>query len=140
MHAATVEVLINKAHLEPDVAVAFAEAVDMAISNAQLVTVPVLDNRFATFQANVDSRFAAFEAKVDVRFAAVDARFVALEAKMDARFETFEARMNAGFAEVDAKIEKRTADLVRWVLLVMLSNVALSTAATAVLNFLQRGH
>lgn len=136
MHAATLEVLISKAHLEPDVAVAFAEAIDMAISNAQLVTVPVLDNRFT-----------AFEAKMDARFAAIDNRFVALEAKMDARFaavdnrfETFEARMHARFADVDAKIEKRTADLVRWVLLVMLSNVALSTGATAILNFMQRGH
>jgi hypothetical protein len=140
MHAATVEVLVNKAHLEPDVAVAFAEAFDMAIANAQLVTVPVMD-----------TRFAAVEAKMDVRFAAVDARFVALEAKMDARFEAFEARMNARFemsearmnqrfAEVDAKIEKRTADLVRWVFLVMLGNVALSTGATAILNFLQRAH
>jgi hypothetical protein len=125
MHAATVEILVNKAHLEPDVAVAFAEAFDMAIANAEMVTVPVMDIRFAA---------------VDARFAAVDARFVALEAKMDARFETFEARMKAGFAEMDAKIEKRTADLVRWVLLVMLGNVALSTGATAVLNFLQRAH
>ncbi len=32
------------------------------------------------------------------------------------------------------------ADLVRWVVLVMLSNVALSTGATAILNFLQRAH
>jgi hypothetical protein len=129
MHAATVEVLVNKAHLEPDVAVAFAEAFDMAIANAQLVTVPVMD-----------MRFTEFEAKLDVRFAAVDARFVALEAKMDARFEAFEARMDARFAQVDAKIEKRTADLVRWVFLVMLGNVALSAGATAVLNFLQRAH
>lgn len=140
MHAATVEVLVNKAHLEPEVAVAFAEAFDMAIANAQLVTVPVMDIRFAAVEAKMDRRFAEFEAKIDVRFAEVDARFVALEAKMDARFETFEARMKAGFAQVDAKIEKRTADLVRWVLLVMLGNVALSTGATAVLNFLQRGH
>ncbi len=84
-----VELLVNKARLEPDVALAFAEAIDMAISNAQLVTVPVLDTRFAA---------------------------------------------------VDAKIEKCKADLVRWVFLVMLGNVALSAGATAVLNFLQRTH
>lgn len=100
MHAATVEVLINKAHLEPETAVAFAEAFDMAICNAQLVTVPVMD-----------MRFAAFEAKMDVRF-----------------------------AQVDAKLEQFKAELVRWVFLVMLGNVALSVGATAVVNFLQRGH
>jgi hypothetical protein len=107
MHAATVELLVNKARLEPDIALAFAEAMDMTLSNAQLVTVPLLDMRFAA---------------LDARFAAIDARFTALEAKMD------------------AKIEKCKAELVRWVFLVMLGNVALSTGATAILNFLQRTH
>ena len=100
MHAATVEVLVNKAHLEPEIAVAFAEAFDMAIANAQLVTVPVMD----------------------LRFAAVGARLETLEPKME------------------AKIEKCKAELVRWVFLVMLGNVALSAGATAVLNYLQRMH
>lgn len=122
MHAATVEILVNKAHLEPDVAVAFGEAMDVALANAQLVTVSMLD-----------SRFAAFEAKMDVRFAAIDARFIALETKVDARFREFEAK-------VDAKIEKCKAELVRCVFLVMLGNVALSAGATAVLNYLQRMH
>lgn len=72
----------------------------MAISNAQLVTVPVMD-----------MRFAAFEARMDVRF-----------------------------AQVDAKLEQFKAELVRWVFLVMLGNVALSAGATAVVNFLQRAH
>ncbi len=125
MHAATVELLVSKAHLEPNIALAVAEAMDMSISNAQLVTIPVLDARFAV----VDIRFAA----VDARFAAVDARFAALEAKMDARFSELHA-------QVDAKIEKCKAELVRWVFLVMLGNVALSAGATAVLNFLQRTH
>jgi hypothetical protein len=119
MHATTVEVLVNKARLEPSIAVAFAEAIDMAICNSQLVTVPVLDARFATF-----------EAKVEARFAAIDARFTAFEAKVDARFAASEAR-------VDAKIEKCKAELVRWVFLVMLGNVALSAGATALLNALQ---
>jgi polyisoprenoid-binding protein YceI len=143
MHAATVDVLVSKAHLEPDVAVAFAEAFDMAIGNAQLVTVPVMDTRFAA----VDARFTALEAKMDARFEAfearMNARFAEWDAKMNARFAEVDAKfaeLNVRFAEIDAKIEKRTADLMRWVLLVMLSNVALSAGASAVLNFLQRAH
>jgi hypothetical protein len=108
MHAATVELLVQKAHLEPDTALAIATAIDMALHNAQLVTVAVLD-----------ARFAASEAKTEARFAAVDGRFSALEAKMD------------------AALEKTKAELVRWVFLVMLGNVALSAAANAVLNVLQ---
>jgi hypothetical protein len=119
MHAATVELLVQKAHLEPDTALAIATAIDMALHNAQLVTVAVLDARFMASEAKIDARFAASEAKTEARFAAVDGRFSALEAKMD------------------AALEKTKAELVRWVFLVMLGNVALSVAANAVLNVLQ---
>ena len=152
MHAATVELLVQKAHLDPDTALAIATAIDMALQNAQLVTVAVLDARFAAWEAKIDARFAAseaktdarfaaFEARIDIRFAAaesktdarfaaVDARFVALETKIDARFATSEAKM-------DAALQKTKAELVRWVFLVMLGNVALSVAANAVVNALQ---
>jgi len=113
MHAATVELLVQKAHLDPDTALAIATAIDMALQNAQLVTVAVLDARFAAFEAKIDARFAAAEAKTD-------ARFVALEAKMNAALEKTKAE-----------------ELVRWVFLVMLGNVALSVAANAVVNALQ---
>ena len=121
MHAATVELLVQKAHLEPDtaLAIAIATAIDMALHNAQLVTVAVLD-----------ARFVASEARMDARFAAVESRFSALEAKMDAALEALEAKLNAA-------LEKTKAELVRWVFLVMLGNVALSVAANAVLNALQ---
>jgi hypothetical protein len=59
---------------------------------------------------------------LEVRFAAVDNRFTTLEAKMD------------------AALEKTKAELVRWVFLVMLGNVALSVAANAVLSSLQHIH
>lgn len=104
MHASTVDLLVSKARLEPDIAVAFAEAIDMALAHAQLVTVPILD-----------------------------ARFTASEAKVDARVTALEARL-------DAKLEKTKAELVRWVFLVMLGNVAVSVGATALLNAIQRGH
>ena len=112
MHAATVELLVQKAHLEPDTALAIATAIDMALHNARLVTVAVLD-----------------------------ARFMASEARMDARFAASNAEMKAGFASLEAKwsaaLEKTKAELVRWVFLVMLGNVALSVAANAVVNALQ---
>ena len=130
MHAATVELLVQKAHLDPDTALAIATAIDMALQNAQLVTVAVLDARFATWEAKIDARFAAAESKTDARFAAVDARFVALEAKIDVRFAASEAKMSAA-------LEKTKAELVRWVFLVMLGNVALSVAANAVVNAFQ---
>jgi len=73
MQAEIVETLVEKAKFEPTVAVAIAEAIDMAIAGPQLVTVPVLD---------------------------------------------------AHLERVKGEIVR---DLVRWVLLVMMSQVAIST-------------
>jgi hypothetical protein len=112
MHAATVELLVQKAHLDPDTALAIATAIDMALQNAQLVTVAILDARFAAWDAKIDARFAVAEAKTDARFAASEAK-------------------------MDAALQKTKAELVRWVFLVMLGNVALSVAANAVVNALQ---
>lgn len=141
MHAATVELLVQKAHLEPDTALSIATAIDMALHNAQLVTVAVLDARFMAWEAKVDARFMASEAKMDSRFAAseakTDARFAASEAKTEARFAAVDARFSALESKMDAALEKTKAELVRWVFLVMLGNVALSVAANAVLNVLQ---
>jgi hypothetical protein len=76
MHAAVVETLVEKAKFEPAVAVAVAEAIDMAMVTAPFVTVPILDGRVG-------------ELKLEIR---------------------------------DVKV-----DLVRWVLLAMMSQVALMT-------------
>jgi hypothetical protein len=123
MHAATVDLLVQKAHLDSDTALAIATAIDMALHNAQLVTVAVLDARFLAFEAKMDGRFAAAEAQMEARFAVA-------EAKTEARFAASEAKM-------DAALQNTKAELVRLVFLVMLGNVALSVAANAVLNAFQ---
>jgi len=68
MKVATVEILIAKAHFEPRVAVAVAEAMDEAIDgknrDAQWVTVPVLDPRFAACESKIDARFAGFKGEI----------------------------------------------------------------------------
>ena len=101
MHAATVELLVQKAHLDPDTPLAIATAIDMALQNTQLVTVAVLDARFAASNAEIKAGFASLEAKWSVA------------------------------------LEKTKAEVVRWVFLVLLGNVALSLAANALLNALQ---
>ena len=148
MHAATVELLVQKAHLEADVALAIAEAIDMSVNNAQLVTIPVFDSRVAALRGDIDTRFTTLKAEIDSRFttfeADIDRRFTTFEADIDSRFAAFRAEMDVRFAALEAKIdtglEKTKAELVRWVFLVMLGNVALSAGATALLNAIQRVH
>ena len=122
LHAATVGILVEKAKFEPDVALGVAEAIELAMTQAQFVTVPILDARL-------------HEVRAEIRV---------LEGKLDASIKEHKADMQRLSAELDAKIEKidtklaeMEAKLVRWVFLVMLGNVALGLAATTVLNALK---
>jgi hypothetical protein len=116
LHAATVEILIEKAKFEPEVALGVAEAIELAMTQAQFVTVPILDARI-------------HEVRAEIRV---------LEGKLDASTKEHKADMQRLAAELNAKIETKLAEmearLVRWVFLFMLGNVALSLAATTVLN------
>jgi len=116
LHAATVGLLIEKAKFEPEVAIGVAEAIEFAMTQAQFVTVPILDARLHGISAEIR----------------------VLEGKLDASIKEQKADMQRLAAELNGKIETKLAEmearLVRWVFLVMLGNVALSLAATMVLN------
>jgi hypothetical protein len=162
IQAATVGILIEKSKFEPEVALGVAEAIDLAMTQAQFVTVPILDARLHEIRtelrvlaekvdAKLDAsvyktdmqRFSAeFNAKFDTKLTGLEARFdtrlAGLEAKLDKKFAEMEAKFDTKLAALDAKIDTKLAELeaklVRWVFLVMLGNVALSLAANALMN------
>ena len=125
MQAATVELLKRKGRFPSEQALAVAEAIDMAIADQQLVTVPILD-----------ARLAATEAKVD-------ARFVALEGKMDARFAASEAKMDARFAQSDARIAALEARLDRFrlqiIIAILIGHVALGPVGISIVEAIVKG-
>jgi hypothetical protein len=120
MQAEMIDLLSAKGKFPTEQALVIAEAIDMAIEQAQFVTVPILDARFAA----VDVRFAA----VDVRFAAVDVHFAAA----DARTTRLEARMDSGFASVNARIDSLEArmdlKLERWAVKLVIAMLVSQTA------------
>lgn len=126
LHAATVEILVEKARFEPAVALGVAEAIESAMTQAQFVTVPILDARIHEVRAEI----RVLEGKLD-------ASVQALTDRMDMLFARMDAKIDARLAQMDAKIAQAEARLVRWVFLVMLGNVALSLAATTVVNALK---
>jgi hypothetical protein len=87
IHAQAVEILVTKARIEPEVALGVAETMEVSMTLAQLVTVPVLD-----------------------------------------------ARLQELRHELEVSLEKTKADLVRWVFLTMLGNVALGAFASQLLK------
>jgi len=107
IHAEAVEILIRKSRFEPEVALGVAEAIEVSINLAQLVTVPVLD-------ARVHELKTEFQA-------------LRLEFKTD---------LADGLAKLSTEIQKVNANLMRWVLLTMLGSTALSMAARSVMSLL----
>jgi len=128
IHAATVGILIEKGKFEPEVALGVAEAIDLAMTQAQFVTVPILDARL-------------HEIKTELRVLAdkVDTKLDTSTYKAD--MQRFSAEFNAKLTTLDAKLDTKLAELearlVRWVFLVMLGNVALSLAANTLMNALK---
>src|SRR5882724_9674201 len=104
LHAATVGILVEKAKFEPVVALGVAEAIELAMTQAQFVTVPILDARL-------------HEVRAEIRV---------LEGKLGAELKADMQRLGA---ELNAKLAEMEAKLIRWVFLVMLGNVALGLVA-----------
>jgi hypothetical protein len=134
LHASTVGILVEKAKFEPEVALGVAEAIELAMTQAQFVTVPILDARLHEVRAEI----RVLEGKLDSNSKAHKADMQRLSAELDTKLARMDAKMDAKLARMDAKLDAKLAQmearLVRWVFLVMLGNVALSLAANTVLN------
>jgi hypothetical protein len=104
-NAVAVELLIENCGFEPRVALGIAEAIETSMTQAQIITTPILDARVAQLEAKIDTRAAQLEAKIDTQV-----------------------------ARLEVKIESVKAELVRWVFVAMLGNAVLSTIAAALLN------
>ena len=63
MEAAAMDKLIEKGGATPQFAQALGEALDITLKAANLVTVPMLDARFAQLEAKLETRFGAMEAR-----------------------------------------------------------------------------
>ena len=77
------------------------------------------------------------EGKLDASTKEHKADMQRLSADLDAKLNAQSAKMDTQFAKMETKLAEMEAKLVRWVFLVMLGNVALSLAATTVLNALK---
>jgi hypothetical protein len=138
LHAAAVEILIEKGRFEPEVALGIAQAIEASVMHAQFVTVPILDARLQELKAEMRIAGMGLESKVNAGDqsleAKIDRRYGELDTKIDLKFGELDAKIDVKFAELVTRIEQTKAELVRWVLLVMLANVALSAGLAAALN------
>jgi len=135
MEAVAMDKLVEKGEFRPQVAQAIAEAIDITIKAANFVTVPMLDARFAQFEAKMEVRFGSIEKSIEALkgwtlrlyvggmiafFGALgvdhhwivsreDQLMAQVYARSDARFAAAEARSDARFAVAEARIDARFA-------------------------------
>jgi len=133
MEAAAVDKLVEKAKFHSDIAMAVAEAIDITIKAANLVTLPVLDARFAAYDAKMEARFGSVEKSIEslkswvtyLYAGLVIALFSALaldhhwlvtredqlmaqaQQRSDQRFEAMEARLDQKFEGMDARFNQK---------------------------------
>jgi hypothetical protein len=129
LNAAAVEILIEKSKFEPEVAIGIAEAIEISMTHQQFVTVPILDARLHELRAEMRIGLASLEGKLAASVQELKSAIVQSSAELETKIECSKAGL-------ETKIERSKAELVRWVFVVTLGNVAL-VAVAALLNVFQ---
>jgi len=122
IHAEAVEILVRKSRFEPEVALGVAEAIEVSINLAQLVTIPVLDARILELKTELKAEIQALRLEFKTEFQGL-------------RLE-FKTELADGLGKLSMEIQKVNANLMRWVLLTMLGSTALSMAARSLMSTL----
>ena len=122
IHAEAVEILVRKSRFEPEVALGVAEAIEVSINLAQLVTIPVLDARILELKTELKTEIQALRLEFKTELA-----------QGLGNLSTEIQKVNANLS---MEIQKVNANLMRWVLLTMLGSTALSMAARSLMSTL----
>ena len=103
--AEAIDLLINKGRFEPQVALAVVEAVAAMMTEAQIVTVPVLDARVAEIRADI----VQLDHKVDVVNTSLGGKIELCRTDLGGKIDRFKADLEAKIdlcrTELEAKIE-----------------------------------
>jgi hypothetical protein len=141
--AETVELLIRKANFQPQVALAVVEAIDKTIKDAQFVTVPILDARLAELKAMIEVSNERLLKELATTRGQFSAELAATRGQFSAELATARGQFSAELATTRGHLSKEIAnskgELARWVLLVMLGSVAISTVASEVTYAIHQG-
>jgi hypothetical protein len=109
MHAKVLDRLVCDEQFGMQQAIAIGEAIDLAIENAQLVTVPIFNAAFARLEARLDASEKATDARFEAGEKRADERFAAAEKRADERFKASKDEMNARFAAAEKRADERFA-------------------------------
>jgi len=125
MEAAAMDKLVDKGEFRPHVAQAIAEAIGITIKAANLVTVPMLDARFAALETKMEIRFSSIEKSIEATkvwatllyagltialFSALAVDHHWLVSREDQLVSQMWARSDASMGEQQTLLDKRIAE------------------------------
>jgi hypothetical protein len=133
--AAAIDLLMNKGQFEPQVAVAIAEAVALTMTEAQVVTVPVLDSRLVALDHKVDLVESRLEKKIDLLRVNLETRIELVKMELENKIDAAVTRLEKAIEVTSAATQ---AELVRWVFIATVGSVFLQGMTSAIVNGFMR--
>ena len=109
IHAEAVDVLVRKGRFEPDVALGVAEAIEVSITLAQLVTVPVLDSRVQDLKNEIQAVRADFKIDLAKEVGRLDKTIATEVGRLDKTIATEIGRLDATLATEVGRLDKTIA-------------------------------
>lgn len=79
---ATLDILTQKGHFEPQIARAIGEAIETEIRGAQIVTLPMLDLRLAELKGGLELKIESARSQLEIRIGQVDVKLAQLESRL----------------------------------------------------------
>jgi len=123
---AAVELLMSKANCDPHVALAVTEAFTLMLTEAQVITAPMLS-----------ARVKELDHKIDVVEKRLESQILVSEARLEKLIIATNEGTQLELQKVRTEIKSDKAEMMRWVLLTMLGAVAMQAGVTAVVNMLR---
>jgi hypothetical protein len=110
VQVATLDILVDRAHLEPEVARAIGDAIVMEIKHARGSLVTSEDLKLAKGELKREAGDLKREMGELIRRAEFEARMV----KIDERFTELTQRLEKGFAEIRTEMAQHKVEMTRW--------------------------
>jgi predicted RNase H-like nuclease (RuvC/YqgF family) len=146
-----IQILVEKSKFPPEVALGIAEAIHLSIAQADLITVPILDARLLSLRQELkadmhvlDRKFDQLRIDVGGQLADVSGHMHGLRVEIEAmkvQIESMKVNIESMKVEIEAMkthLERTKAELMRWLFLLVLGNVAISSALGIVGNWLKQ--
>src|SRR3954453_5425077 len=104
IHAEAVQILIRKSRFEPEVALGVAEAIEVSINLAQLVTVPVLDARVHEVKTEIQALCLEFKTELADGLGKLSTEIQKLNANVSMEIQKVNANLGMEIQRVNANL------------------------------------